>query len=1034
MKAINKFFYALLALATVGMVGCQNAETYEPGAPELDNCYDVFFPDAETLEAKGLTQGPTGEIELDPTEKTEFTYTVFRNNFDDEITVPVVISNNTEGKFAISEIKFEAGEDVAEFKVSLLESEVGVTYDLALAIEDPQYVKQYESTNSNSLSVSITRVKWNDVGMCSYTDNIVTSWYGFTFDGEWAGQTHPTYDVQVQVRADSIDEAAFQAALAGTGSDAGLAGIYRLVNPYRVGPWGDPSDPSLTAVPNYIIINAEEVDKVYIPFQALGMDHIIADMTVMSEAYYQNTYASEPEDVPGMWGVIKGGTLRFEPEMLCGSPGGQYAGKIYATNGDGAFALVLAPSLGSYELAMPNAEADGDFAFESVALPQGALFYSESQTLVSEVSLEKGKPTVNTDDADRAFVQQYGYLYRLPNLYAEGYPIYFGVTLDGKVSVHPSYTEQATGLTQNGYDVYMAIDAASSTFDPETGLMNLVAEFYTYQGKYIISYGVYNEAVSVEAPEFPFAPAVDLKSDFTYSPLFTDTFTSAFQASEWEATLEKGTSAAAGAEAFAAAYGTAYRIPNAYASGYDLYFAAGEDNKVVVPAGYELQATGVSIYGQQAYLQIVSGTVAKNGVSFSAKICNAAGELIMPSVCTESLFTYIWNDVQTGNYYSVLFGDEATGKVIPLTDVQLQNAEGTDIYRLVNWLDYGCDLMFTWNKDTNKCEIMGMQETGIPGSEFKGYGKVSVCDALTCLAWFGVNTNWATAEKNGYTQPYFDPTTNTFVWEIFYVLPDMGVGYMLNEVDGGLPVPFTEVFELTGEMAAEPQWVEVGTGSYYSSLEVSDDGYYIPFTGRKLMNLENTNKYRILDFVGTGTNFDFTWDKTTNKCEISGFNDTGYDAASYGGKGNLSICDFRTFYKWIGYDLTWEELAVGLEMDVQPYLDPQEGFVFYAFIAVPEMGVGMTLTKNGTIDYFELDNQASTAQSSAKATIKKVSAETKLLKSISYVNGCKISGAKKSSSYKVRQNSVEVAMINQQTEQTPVKRSIRENVKLNEKL
>ena len=1037
MKAINKFFYALLALATVGMVGCQNAETYEPGAPELDNCYDVFFPDAETLEAKGLTQGPTGEIELDPTEKTEFTYTVFRNNFDDEITVPVAISNNTEGKFAISEIKFEAGEDVAEFKVSLLESEVGVTYDLTFSIEDPQYVKQYESNNSNSISLSVTRVKWDLVGQVSFTDGFL-AW--------WLEDDPYTYDVRLEVRADSINKQAFEAALAGTGSDAGLAGVYRIVEPYNSGPYagnvtlpGQSYGPyALTHNPgtHYLTFDATDPNKITIPLTDVGLviNGTGSTSIVCSYAGYLIYAGQESKITEDMYGKIVNGVLTFGTKMLLVSPSDGDAGSLYYANQSGEFALNIAPELNCYELVAPKGDDDGDFAFESVKLPKDALFYSESQTLVSEVVLEKGKPAVDTDDADRTFVQQYGYVYRLPNLYAEDYPIYFTAALDGTLTSHPNFVEQETGLTQNGYDVYMAIDAAASTFDPETGLMNLVAEFYSYQGKYIISYGVYNEAVSVEAPEFPFAPAVDLKSDFTYSPLFTDTFTSAFQASEWEATLEKGTSAAAGAEAFAEAYGTAYRIPNAYANGYDIYFAADAEGKVVLPVGYELQATGVSIYGQQAYLQIVSGTVAKNGVSFSAKICNAAGELIMPSVCTESLFTYIWNDVQTGNYYSVLFGDEATGKVIPFTDVQLQNAEGTDIYRLVNWLDYGCDLMFTWNKDTNKCEIMGMQETGIPGSAFKGVGKVSVCDALTCLAWFGVNTDWATLVKNGYTQPYFDPTTNTFVWEIFYVLPDMGVGYMLNDVDGGLPVPFTEVFELTGEMAAEPQWVEVGTGSYYSSLEVSDDGYYIPFTGRKLMNLENTNKYRILDFVGTGTNFDFTWDKTTNKCEITGFNDTGYDAASYGGKGNLSICDFRTFYKWIGFDLTWEELAVGLEMDVQPYLDPQEGFVFYAFIAAPEMGVGMTLTKNGTIDYFELDNQASTAQSSAKATIKKVSAETKLLKSISYVNGCKISGAKKSSSYKVRQNSVEVAMINQQTEQTPVKRSIRENVKLNEKL
>ena len=110
MKAINKFFYALLAFATVGMVACSEYNTYEPGAPEVEGCYDVYFPDANTLE----TQGPTGDVSLDPTEATEFTYTLYRNNTDGEIVVPVNVTKNTDNKFVVSEIKFLDGEDVAE--------------------------------------------------------------------------------------------------------------------------------------------------------------------------------------------------------------------------------------------------------------------------------------------------------------------------------------------------------------------------------------------------------------------------------------------------------------------------------------------------------------------------------------------------------------------------------------------------------------------------------------------------------------------------------------------------------------------------------------------------------------------------------------------------------------------------------------------------------------------------------------------------------------------------------------------------------
>ena len=66
MKRLNKFFYALLAFATVGMVACSEDTTYEPGPAELENCYGVYFPEASVLES----QGPMGDVSLDPSEAT----------------------------------------------------------------------------------------------------------------------------------------------------------------------------------------------------------------------------------------------------------------------------------------------------------------------------------------------------------------------------------------------------------------------------------------------------------------------------------------------------------------------------------------------------------------------------------------------------------------------------------------------------------------------------------------------------------------------------------------------------------------------------------------------------------------------------------------------------------------------------------------------------------------------------------------------------------------------------------------------------
>lgn len=1018
MKTLNKFFYALLALATVGMVACTETDTYEPGAPEIESCYDVYFPDAATLE----TQGPTGAVELDPADATEFTYTAYRNNTEGAVTVPVVVTANTQEKFTVSEIVFEEGSDVAEFTVSLNESEIGVPYTLSFAINDPQYVKQYESANANSISLTVTRVKWVDVGECAYTEDVITSWWGINFSGEWAGQTHPTYNVKVQVRADSIDEAAFQAALDGTGSDAGLSGIYRLLNPYRVGPWADPEDTTLESDPTYLVINAKPYNRAYIDLQPLGISINGGEASIYSKVGYRLDNGATPTE--DMYGSFNGGTLTFPVQALLGCPGGTYVGSnTYYANTSGAFALVVAPKLGKYSLTLPEGYEDGDFTFTEMELDENAMFYSESQAAAWYPILEEGRPNVSTDDADRNFVAQYGLMYRLAECYAVDYPIYFGAKADGTVTVPAGFEEQKTGLVQNGYDVYMAIDAKASKFNPETGELALVAEFYTYQGEYIIPYGVYNEVISTEAPDFPYVPAMDLKADFEYTALFTDTFKSVFQDNEWTATLEKGTCTGRGAAAFEKQYGTAYRIPAAYVNGYDIYFAGNADGEVTIPAGYELQPTGVNIYGQQAYIQIISGTVASNGVVLSVKICDAEGKLLMPGTCKESLETYVWTDVATGSWYCNVMKD-------PVTELTLQHAEDTNLYRVVDFLGVtDKHFVFSWNQETNLCEVQGMNDTGIAASALGvgAPGNIFFADEKTSWNYLGYDDTWESLEADygASVQPYFDPEENAFVFRVSYFLPDVENMLTFTDADGNKTYFVNEVFVLDGAVS-EPKWVEVDTGSYCSVLFTDSEDYYIPFTGRKLMNLENTNKYRIVDFTGTGTDLNFTWDKTTNKCEITGYNDTGVDSTPMGGKGNIFACDVRTYYKENGHDLTWEEIAAQIGGDAQPYFDAEAGeFVFHVILACPELGPNVSLG-GGTIftEYFVLDQEQTASTSSADKANVKVTSSIKgaTLKQQSFAKNSNAAspmklGVAKLSSYPTKEKK------SNDNKQTPVKRS-----------
>lgn len=825
MKAINKFFYALLAFATVGMVACSEDATHEPGPAELEGCYGVYFPEASVLE----TQGPMGEISVDPSEATVFKYYAYRENTEGQITVPVEVDKNTTDKdgnpmYTITEIVFADGEDVAEFTVTLSDkAEVGVPYTLTLSVvNDPQYVKQYDTANKSTFSVTINRVKWISLGRCQFTEDLLTSWWGFGFD-----PTHPTYFVEVQVRADSIDQAAFDAARAGTGDDSGLSGVYRMVNGWLVGPWGDDSDEAYNAAiaanPVYTIINAQPYNKVWIPLQEVGLS-INGGMASINSYPAALTDMNRAGDITDdMYGKIENGAITFPAERsLLGCPGGDYVGtNTYSANTDGAFKLVLSAALGTYELAMPDAESDGDFSFNEVALPEGAMFYSESQAASFAPVLEKGRCEVNTKDADRDFYKEYGILYRLPNLYTDGYPIYFSALEDGTVTLPTVYVAQQTGIIQNGYPIQMAIDVENSKFDPATGLLSLVAEFIAAEGNKYVSYGKFQELIAVEAPKFPVTPMMDLKNDFSYAPLFNAPLTSDFMAAEYEVSVEKGvcTNYDLNFE------GTAYRLKSLYANGYDIYLAADADGKVIVAGGFELQPTGVNIYGKAAYMQIVSGTANDKGITFTANVCDVEGNELLPAACTESVVSYTWVDVATGSWQCTVLN-------APLPGLTLQNAEGTNLYRVLDFMsavtgEEGVHFTFTWDTTTNLCELQGLVDTGIPASALgvNAPGNISFVDEKTFWNMNGFpEDTWESlaAEYGVSVQPYFDAENNAFVFRVAYYLPEVDGALQFKTSTGDKTYFTTEVFVLDAAPVVST-WTNVAIGKF-----LHGDNFWLP--------------------------------------------------------------------------------------------------------------------------------------------------------------------------------------------------------------
>lgn len=157
MKNIFRIF-AVAALACATLVACDTEfDDYTPGDPEVEGCYDVYFP----------TKGSA--IELDPADPTELVIPIARTNAANAITVPITI-NSGEGIFEIAPVKFEAKQKEATITVKFPKAEVGKTYTLDITIDDYQYASTY-GTKITGYSCKVTRVKWNVIGTGTFYYN-----------------------------------------------------------------------------------------------------------------------------------------------------------------------------------------------------------------------------------------------------------------------------------------------------------------------------------------------------------------------------------------------------------------------------------------------------------------------------------------------------------------------------------------------------------------------------------------------------------------------------------------------------------------------------------------------------------------------------------------------------------------------------------------------------------------------------------------------------------------------------------------------
>lgn len=195
MKNIYRYILALAAVSLTA-VACVKETPFQPGDPEEEGCYGVYFPAQES------------DLVRDPADAKTATISVMRTNTEGAITVPVTVVD-TAGIFTVSELVFEDGQSESSISLEFPDAEVGVTYELSLSIDDWQYASKY-SSNPNTLSFSILFEKWNDLGVGTFTDVV-------------ASQVLPNFDVistDVHIYQNDADKTQYRIPMSGIYSDS----------------------------------------------------------------------------------------------------------------------------------------------------------------------------------------------------------------------------------------------------------------------------------------------------------------------------------------------------------------------------------------------------------------------------------------------------------------------------------------------------------------------------------------------------------------------------------------------------------------------------------------------------------------------------------------------------------------------------------------------------------------------------------------------------------------------------------------------
>lgn len=381
-------------------------------------------------ETFGLQFPESKSIEIAPDDNAVVTYEVRRRDTEGEVQLPVVVTENTDSVFEISPIIFADGDSIALMRIDFSKAETGKNYTLKLEVNDPRYVNNYSI--GNHFSLDAIKVKWNPIGLCTYTDDILSVIL--------VGGATATYQVQVYERDDK-------------------KGLFRIEDCYRsFAQYEDGSvDPTMwdDSQPWYIEIDAQDPLHVTIPnaFTGLSIPGFGGFYVWgMADYYLEQGDSAQAENY---YGKYEYGEITFPVGGIMA--GFEALGGYLTSNGSGAFKLVIDPTQKKYE-------ADPKYDFDWEEVNDAAQFSSSNIGYSGIAPLYKGICSITTDGCDTVFANTYGDCYKLSNAYGQGTDLYFTVK-DGTVGVPGlNYRLQDTGISTLGQKVYAKINTGGSTF------------------------------------------------------------------------------------------------------------------------------------------------------------------------------------------------------------------------------------------------------------------------------------------------------------------------------------------------------------------------------------------------------------------------------------------------------------------------------------------------------------------------------------------------------------------------------------------